>query len=242
MTINTWWLIKKRRALQMSDTLQLALTTAAITSAAKQVETQRAAMIRPDGELKYGPKEADEYVAKILEPLRAVVSEAGTVAEAAEVEAQKLELMQHSDPVAMLAPSARTEAESLRPFVADYCAAETLAELVNRLAYVSAHGSAAEKALYVTYGRRRYAETYETVKRDPNITADTKNLSRIGRALDDLRVAITPAAVVDAMAKAVILREGASRLRGFAKETLATADGSAAAFAAKVSKSYRENF
>ena len=71
----------------MSDTLKLALTTASITAAAKQVETQRAALVRPDGEKKFAPKEEQEYIDRALEPLRAVVSEAAGVAESAESEA-----------------------------------------------------------------------------------------------------------------------------------------------------------
>ena len=223
------------------DTLQLSLKQQSIQEAAARFEYERSALHRSDGTPKFSPAEEEERTSAALEPLRVAVQEAIDTAEAAEQEAVTLELHQHADPIAALPPVDMTKAESLRPFIVDYCANESLSDLLNRLAYIQAHGSKAEKVLYSIYAQRRHSSTMAAV-RGGRVNADTESLSKIGRMLEELKIAIVPQSVADALEKATTLRSRATELRNTARDTLAQHDGTRQRQQAAVDRRYKEIF
>lgn len=208
--------------------LDFTLKRRAIEQAFAQVRTGKAALYRPDGTPKFAPAELNEQMAALLQPLQAAAAEAQAVAADAEQEANMLELMRNADPIAALPAADLERAGALRPFVVDFCENEPLSILSERLSAVVAHGTPAEKALYARYAQRRHDATLETVQSERlRLKPGEGNaLSAIGTAAEALRVASTPLATADALAKAVTLRQQAHELRSYARDTLEQVDGS----------------
>lgn len=215
--------------LDMTDHLtRLAIEATGFDGAAKQFETGRGKLYRPDGKPTFAAEEHAAREAALLEPLRRQYEAVKTAVDDALNEAERLTTIEHVDPYSALADADLQRAGHLLPLVQDFVAHAKLDELADRLTWAATHGAPVDQLLYLQAGQRRLTAIREAQRSNQLITTPGENvaLRAIVEALGELAAHARPKVAADAARQAEQLRTKAMELSKMARELMTRLDGS----------------
>lgn len=179
-------------------------------TAVKRFEAEKAALYRPDGEPKFGPKEHAEKLAALLEPVTRWHNHVKEKCAAAEAEARMAANLEHSDPITTLSDNELQRAFFLKPFVESAVASLPLSDLAKRLSAVVATGDKATIACYQQAAAQRTAAQREAY-RGGNHGA-LEGLTAIAEHVDALSAKLANPKHAEAMTDAIELRKAAAEI------------------------------
>jgi hypothetical protein len=138
------------------DTYALRMAKTEVDKAAEQFEQEKARLYRQDGTPKYAPKEHQERLAALLEPVNQATEKAKRTAEAVRERCDQEATVQNADPLLRLTnPEEQAEVTYKQGLIEDDVQKTPLLTLAQRLEAIALHGSKVEQLLYARYARRR---------------------------------------------------------------------------------------
>ncbi len=201
----------------MTETGDLNEQSALIEAAAALYAQSQAALYDDAGKPRYAAAEMNTRLAAMLAPLRKLADEAIA---AMLTEADSLEILHDVDPLSYLRGEQLQEALAWRPFVQEFVERESLPALANRLRAVLLHGHLAEKMLYARYLSWRSEALH--AQKPPLADGELGILQAIDEAVAELRQAILPVAIQEALARAALHRQEAEKLETLVNGVMAT--------------------
>lgn len=192
-------------------------------TAVKRFEAEKAALYRPDGEPKFGPKEHAEKMAALLEPVTRWHNHVKEKCAAAEAEARMAASLEHSDPITTLSDNELQRAYFLRPFVQDAVNSLPLSDLAKRLGAVVATGDKATIACYQQAAAQRTAAQREAYRAGDH--GALEGLTAIAEHVDALSAKLENPKHAEAMTDAIELRKAAIEVSMTVNQTLRGLNG-----------------
>jgi hypothetical protein len=141
------------------DTYALRTAKSGVDKAAEQFEQEKARLYRQDGTPKYSPKEHQERLAALLEPVNKAAEKAKQTAQAVHQRCDQEATVQNTDPLLRLTkPEEQAEVTYKQVLIEDDVQKTPLTALAQRLEAIAIHGTKVEQLLYARYARRRVEE------------------------------------------------------------------------------------